>query len=108
MHQIEFHEKVSEDLMVWYNAGQVLKIIDKIYYRLSLSAEPDGRVIKRLHYIPVPVFFEYKVRRDLRAIFYVSEKTRIIRVLGCIHKGAARKVFDRRLEIFLRRVYDFK
>lgn len=108
MRQIEFHEKVSEDLMVWYNEDHALKIIDKIYYRLSLSAEPDGRVIKRLYHIPVPIFFEYKVRKDLRAIFYLDNKRQIIRVLGCIHKGATRKVFDRRLKIFLRRVYNFR
>jgi len=107
MYQIKFHDKVSEDLIVWHSKDQALKIIDKIYYRLSLSSEPDGRVIKRLRYIPVPVFFEYKVRRDLRAIFYVNHKKEMIYVLGCIHKGLTKKIFDRRLEVFLRRFYDF-
>jgi hypothetical protein len=74
MYQIQFHDKVSHDLIVWHSHDQALKIIDKIYYRLSLSSEPDGRVIY---------------------------------VLGCIHKGLTKKIFDRRLEVFLRRFYDF-
>lgn len=106
MYEVLFHEKVSEDLVDWYTEEEALKITGKIYYRLRHDFQADGRVIKRLHYVAIPVFFEYKVRIDLRAIFYVKDKS-IIYILGCIHKNVTKKIFNKRLELFLKRFYDF-
>ena len=58
-------------------------------------------MIKRLQHVVVRVFFEYKARADWRAIFYLDEAHREVRVLGFVPKNVGHRLFDRRLDHFV-------
>lgn len=101
MYRVVFHPRAVDDLMPSFSADEVKRMVRKTAERLSSHPEPDGRVVKRLHHIVTAVFFEYKVRLDWRAIFYLDEGHREVRVLGYVPKSLGSRMFDRKLEFFL-------
>jgi len=101
MYAVVFHPKVIDDLERSFDGKGAKKMLRKTATRLRNHSTPDGRVIKRLHLIVTAVFFEYKVRQDWRAIFYIDETHREVRILGYVPKNIGSRLFDRELEHFL-------
>lgn len=100
MYHVVFHPLAADDLIEKISLAVAKIFIRKTGGRLAQHPEPDGRVIKKLQHIVVTVFFEYKVRFDWRAIFYIDERHKEVRVLGFIPKNVSRSLFDRRLDRF--------
>lgn len=100
MYRVVFHPDVIDDLDGSFDGEQIKAFIKKTEARLAAHPEPDGRVIKRLQHLITAIFFEYKVRLDWRAIFYIDQSHREVRVLGFVPKNLSTRLFDRELDTF--------
>lgn len=99
MYVVVFHPKVLDDLSPSFHKVSIKTLLRRTEKRLSAHPLPDGRVIKRLHHIVTAVFFEYKIRSDWRAIFYIDHGHEEVRVMGYIPKNLGARLFDRKLEL---------
>ena len=105
MFRVVFHPAVTDDLLQQFDRQIAKLMIAKTEARLREHPEPDGRVIKRLQHLVTAIFFEYKVRLDWRAVFYLDVTHREVRVLGYVPKNLGTRLFDKRLELFFSHRY---